>query len=345
MKENRQLSRRQFIDLVVKATTGSVLAATGLDAAVSHFSGNHTPLTPFWEELETGTLLKTKEASQLELSFGVAIFNPVEPISVMDQRLRDILGIKAVNNMVAHDPSAYLSDWDKPRLALLTKILTELPAGFYSSSQGRVSFAIWQSDNQDRRRLGETDTFRATCICDQDNQVWDYLTESTLEDTNPPVIYFVKKDLRVLFPFDRLRARRTIVHELAHQKTLSSDNYVADRNITIDGALTCLGVPAPSDYYSVDPNLVRLFYRHLDVFVVEVDNVEKAQPRESDLFGVSIVPREFIAIAAENYFEGYETFKKAYHGDLDLATIDKLYSYIKDQVFGGREYSNGHWLK
>lgn len=329
-----RVSRREFLITAGRSLGGLGLCLSGLDAYLSHKNGQNTPLTAFWEQLETGTLFRRNIFQEVENAFGISFFNPPIPVAVSDIRLRETLGVRAHNRIRDKSAGGKLISWDKPRIAILAKILSQLPENFYDSQQGGVRFVLCQGDFQSRRKIDESDSYRGLCTCEQEGQTWDYLTTTLIEDGFPPVVFFVRRDLRTLYGIDSKSAISLIIHELTHIRTFCNMDSVNGQNPILDGIMASLELPKTIRYDQPDDSLISIFSSHLI----------KNKLSESDLFGASVIPLELVAIAAESYFRGKADFYQTYLTYLGAARTENLYQYMKDIVFTGREYSQGIWL-
>ncbi|EKD65691.1 MAG: hypothetical protein ACD_50C00014G0001 [uncultured bacterium] len=52
------------------------------------------------------------------------------------------------------------------------------------------------------------------------------------------------------------------------------------------------------------------------------------------------MPTEFIAVVAESYYLGKDYFYRMYEPFLPKETIDKLYEFTQNEIFGGRDYQD-----
>jgi hypothetical protein len=328
-KEKPTLSRRQFMTYFPAA----VVTLTGVDAYLAHITGSNTPLTPFWEYLENGASV-IPTAPEVERKFGIAIVNPNTPISVRNPVIATMVGQKVADSLVNKNPEGFISPWEPPRIALLATVLHALPNSFYRSDSGPLNCILWNSTDMSRRQIGQADSFRGYCACNQNKTI----------DNHPPAVVFVKRDLRALHPIDYRQSLQLIVHELTHYLTLARVNFRNSRNITIDAAMATINLPPPSLINLPDLNLIKVFQQHVDIVPGIEGRGTLVYPRESDQLGTSITPQEFIANAATAYFMGKQFFIDQFLADLGSFSTKKLYQFAKSALFENREYLFGQPL-
>ena len=215
-------------------------------------------------------------------------------------------------------------EWNKTNLSLLEQAISNVPKDFYEPKKGEQVHII----------LGPT----SVCGLDLKTFTPFYPREIMLSYS-----YFS--------PENPLTANWVFVHEGVHLKTM-------------DSCSTSETNPPRSPYFGKLDKVLGMEYqearemvlRRLDELKETGAEIKKGgaagslesilTPQEEETFrltrmnyGVSKdLPTEFLAVAGESYFLGKEYFYKMYSPFFSVKTVDRLYKFMKDDIFEGKEY-------
>lgn len=313
MNETIRLSRRD----VLKIGGGALAILAGIDTLAAHTGGTSVTKN-FWELVETGCILANPQPLRKSLEDKYQInLTPADNLQEIADKYN--IDIKKLKESI---PAKI--DWDSPRLIGLDATLSQLPPRFYSPSifdmpEHRLRFSLYGDKFSSIRAIA--------CYSILENEV-----------------AFSKSGLGQNFN-ERLRSNQVIVHELTHYVTGGISNFdtagtyhykegfrEAAKNLQV---LTGLS------------DITSLRYTFRSVITETRDSDLKNMELESWTtqlgYGASNF-MEFWAVAAEYYFLGRESFTNTYSPFIGQELAVKFYQGLKDDLFEGSEYSNGHKL-
>jgi hypothetical protein len=215
-------------------------------------------------------------------------------------------------------------EWNERNLNLLEQVISSVPKDFYEPKNGEKVRIV----------LGPIS------ICGVDPRTF-----------TPFYPRKVMLSYSHFSPERPLTASWAFVHEGVHLKTM-------------DSCTTSKTSPPESPYFEKLSEVLEMDYKEAREMVLRrLDELKETgaeikeggavrplelilTPQEEESFrltrmkyGVSKdLPIEFLAVAGESYFLGKEYFYKMYIPFFPVKTVDRLYEFMKDDIFEGKEY-------
>jgi len=204
------------------------------------------------------------------------------------------------------------AEWNKEEITNFMRVLDKLPHNFYSPDPGGipVNFIVSDIDPQNLNKGGMP--YGALCSCRPNSKI--------------PEVVFTRKGFRNFYDMSII-----ITHELTHRVSTSKDDKFMSQ---------LLGVPDNVDFGEFSN----------DNFVNKIDTLQLIDALENAGFNKYAVqnmfryglhnPDEFTSVASQFYIGGKENFLKLYGVYIGDEKAQRLYDYMKNKIFKGKEYSN-----
>ncbi|HBQ50378.1 TPA: hypothetical protein DD690_00155 [Candidatus Daviesbacteria bacterium] len=262
-------------------------------------------------------------------------------VMTLRKRLEDKFNVKIMLTTDFYPKKTASPHWDKSNLAFLEKALDLLPSHFLQPDKNGVSLGII---------LGDVDN-SGECACGATYNLYPHSVTLGIGKADPET-GFTKSMLAV-------------AHEFTHLKTLGFDE--TRRTVTVPEWILLdfkqiVGAEFPEARNELSKKLVDKlrpllneearkqmgFYltmnRSLAKDGLSEEELEKLDFLTRFHYGVSYlrqadIPAEFLAIMGEAYvLHGKDYFKKYYGEFFEPEIVERLYDFVKDDIFRGREY-------
>lgn len=319
---NGRFSRRDFLKLA-EASATYVLGA-------SAFGGIVLEAAKYGWQLPVGQA----EVAWFEDKFGVKIYSPAFPVRIIDDTVRQDLGIRAQNGLISQGLQTLIG-WNFAELAVADATLEQLPPHLYESGSGEIVLGI--GEYKALTSSGEGGFKGGACVCSSPDRVYDFLQEGLVADASPPVIVYSERDIFSGLFESCVHPKMVIVHESVHmyQHTFDdgSDNPLTREALKICGA--CDGI----DLHKPSGSLAAMFSNHCALEKDPEGEVLSVVCQEEDRLGiVGQSPGELIPVASELYFVGREELCSSFAPKIGDERACRLCQFIKGEVFAGKEY-------
>lgn len=237
-------------------------------------------------------------------------------------------------------------EWNQQSLLFLEKTLSLLPAHFYHpDSAGRLPVFVLVRGNGGECQCGATT-----------GSVFPHSIRLGIADADPETNF--------------LEYYPAVVHELVHLKTSGPDENDKLLNMLPEvrnkvGQILGSDFPVIRDrlwkeviekmrpyvkeQYQKDLLLIRAFGLGDKIKNIAKDGLNEAEFERLKFYGRlhygvaylivrSDTPVEFVAVMGEIYLNGKDYFKKYYGEFFEPEIVERLYDFVKDDIFRGREY-------
>ncbi|MBI4215713.1 MAG: hypothetical protein HY602_03235 [Parcubacteria group bacterium] len=317
---SKGLSRRGFLKLIPSAVGGAIAVAAGKDRADT-YKGRLTPLKPLWEKIESGALIDQRSVSQIKEAikqgYGVSIFDPPEPIAVLnlDQEITGLPKATSFEMLQRGQESVDIIPWDKPHLVVLERILGDLPPNLYNNIPPQVVLSRRHADQQEEATGEGNLTWGALCVCPQRSLIEGETPTIFLNELHAGMTFGGDYGVNLFY--------ETVAHELSHIKTDRNPQLVNDIITSVGGREA-------------------LVARAIELGLVNFDGENYSY---KDTIGwMALHPEyELINYACGFFIHGKSGFsdlwEKVGKGILNLEQIEKLYKAVKENFYDGREYN------
>src|SRR3990167_1897080 len=269
---------------------------------------------------DTGQKKDTEDLRRsIEEEFGIKLhtFDEISLIPVIKVR-------HGVKNLFSSN-----QDWTEQNLNLLVQVLARLPKDLYSQREDGEKVHII---------LGPA----GLCGWDKQNLTPNYPRQ-------------------IMLPYDLFKTETPLsaewitAHEAAHLRTLDSCSSLDPAVIQTSPYFKRIDEILERQYIEIREELSKKLADLEEETGIKARDKGKAgalesikNPEELTSFrftrfkyGISKdMPTEFIAVAAESYFLGKDYFYRMYEPFLPKETIDNLYEFTQNEIFGGRDYQD-----
>jgi hypothetical protein len=319
---NGRFSRRDFLKLA-EASATYVLGA-------SAFGGIVLEAAKYGWQLPVGQA----EVAWFEDKFGVKIYSPAFPVRIIDDTVRQDLGIRAQNGLISKGLQTLIG-WNFAELSVADATLEQLPPHLYESESGEIMLGI--GEYKALTSSGEGGFRGGACVCSSDNKVYDFLEEELLVDPSPPVIVYSERDIFSGLLESCVHPKMVIVHESVHMYQNTFDD--GGENPLAREALKICGADSRIDLHKPCSSLAEMFSNDCAQGKDPGGEGLSAACKEKERLGIiGQSPEELIPVASELYFVGKEELCASFALKIGDERASRLCQFIKGEVFAGKEY-------
>lgn len=293
-----RITRRTFI-------AGTAIAAFSLLTGIRYNDRSQRPLPP---EAESPSLKET-----IETQFNILLRTQKDEYEVSGKPLPQ-----------EDQHNRYTKEWDERRLRLMQTLLPLLPQHLYGPNE-------------------QGEKLKITLVAGGESNV-----PNSCNDSECHYLYAINLGTYFLNPDEPKKAFFNLIHELTHVQTptdttlehiqIEEDTIIKkyDSSPWFEQINSILG----EDFADILPELrkkVNTKRQELHQKGIKDQDMEASLERFD--YGLSkTIPSEFIAVLSEFYVEGHDKFLKMYKEFFQETMVEKLYDFVKENVFQGKEY-------